>query len=453
MNILGIDIGTTTLCAVVMDSESGAVLCSRTVPNGTDLAHTAAYERAQQPDTILERCLSLTRELCAQYAPVAAIGVTGQMHGIVYLGADGKAVSPLYTWQDESGNQPFDETQSYAEHLSACTGYKMASGYGLCTLYVHTLQKRVPDSAVCICTIHDYVAMHLAGRTSPVMHTSDAASFGLFNLKSLEFDLSALEKAGLCVSLLPEVVRDFTVIGTYNGIPVTCAIGDNQASFIGSVSDMENSVLVNMGTGGQVSFLTDSAEDPGLEVRPCCGSKYLCVGASLCGGRAFALLEQFLRSCAELVTGQALESAYPGMDRFLAGEPSVCTPLAVDTRFAGTREQPALRGSVQNIGTENFTAQHLILGTMEGIVAELLNMYNASAHGVRKTLVCSGNGLRKNDALRRLFGLRFGMQTVIPAHKEEAAYGAALCAVTAAGLKKDLAQAQALIAYKSCSAQ
>lgn len=447
MNVFGLDIGTTTICAVVTDSDSGAVLCARTVPNGTELTGKP-FERLQQPDVILERCLSLTEELCAQYAPVAAIGVTGQMHGIVYLGSDGKAVSPLYTWQDESGNQPFDETQSFAEHLSALTGYKVASGYGLCTCYVHSVQKRIPANAVCICTIHDYVAMHLAGRTAPVMHTSDAASFGLFSLRALEFDKAAVEKAGLPVSLLPEVVRDFTVIGNCNGIPVTCAIGDNQASFIGSVSDMENSVLVNMGTGGQVSFLTDNAEDPALEVRPCYGDKYLCVGASLCGGRAFALLEQFLRSCASLVTGQEIDSAYPGIDRFLADAPSVSDPLTVDTRFAGTREQPALRGSVQNIGTENFTAQHLVLGTMEGIVAELYTMYENALHKQHTTLVCSGNGLRKNDALRRLFGLRFDMTPVTPAHKEEAAFGAALSAMTATGIQKDLSHAQALIAYK-----
>lgn len=447
MNVFGLDIGTTTVCAVVTDSDSGAVLCARTVPNGTELAGKP-FERLQQPDVILERCLSLAEELCAQYAPIAAIGVTGQMHGIVYVGADGKAVSPLYTWQDESGNQPFDETQSFAEHLSALTGCKVASGYGLCTCYVHSVQKRIPANAVCICTIHDYVAMHLAGRTAPVMHTSDAASFGLFSLRALEFDKAAVERAGLPVSLLPEVVRDFTVIGHYNGIPVTCAVGDNQASFIGSVSDMENSVLVNMGTGGQVSFLTDNAEDPALEVRPCYGDKYLCVGASLCGGRAFALLEQFLRSCASLVTGQEIACAYPGIDRFLADAPCVSDPLTVDTRFAGTREQPALRGSVQNIGTENFTAQHLVLGTMEGIVAELYTMYENALHKQHTTLVCSGNGLRKNDALRRLFGLRFDMTPVTPAHKEEAAFGAALSAMTATGLRKDLSHAQALIAYK-----
>lgn len=448
MLVLGLDIGTTTVCAVVTDSDSGEILRSYTVPNDTFIKGAADFERVQNPTMILEKCLGLTKEITSEYT-ISAIGITGQMHGIVYLNAEGTAVSPLYIWQDESGNQPFDEKESYAEHLSALTGYKMATGYGGCTLYYHKENGRIPDSAVSICTIHDYVAMHLAGRTSPLMHSSDAASFGLFDLKNLCFDTAVIEKVGLPVKLFPEVTKDFAVIGHYGDIPVTCAIGDNQASFLGSVCDMPGSVLVNLGTGGQVSFLTDSSESTGLEVRPCYDDKYICVGPSLCGGRAFASLEKFLRGAAELVTGQKVDSAYPGMDKFLTSCMDIQNPLTVDTRFAGTREEPSLRGSVSNIGTENFTAEHLILGVMEGIVRELLDMYNSADHGVRSTLVCSGNGLRKNNALKKMFGIRFGMTPVTPVHMEEAAFGAALFAMTACGIKKDIHEAQKLITLRT----
>ena len=447
MNIIGLDIGTTTLCAVVTDRDTGAILHSVTKNNDTFLGGFAPYERVQDPAEILRRCTALIAELTAGFAPVGAIGITGQMHGIVYLDQSGTAVSPLYIWQDESGNQPMDSAETYAEHLSALTGYPMASGFGCCTYYCHAQKGTVPENAVGICTIHDYVAMHLAGRTTPVMHTSDAASFGLFDLKALCFDKAAIEKAGLDFALFPEVVRDFTVIGQYGNIPVVCAIGDNQASFIGSVRDAENSVLVNLGTGGQVSFLTDTADSTGLEVRPCYGDKYICVGAVLCGGRAFAALERFLRSVAELVTGEPVASAYPAMDRFLAENVTFDDPLTADTRFAGTRENPALRGSITEIGTENFDAKHLILGVMDGMVTEMLDLYDSAPHGAHTTVVCSGNGLRKNDALRRLYGKRFGMATVTPAHKEEAAFGAALSAMTACGIYETLEQAQKLILY------
>ena len=41
---------------------------------------------------------------------VEAIGVTGQMHGILYLDGEGNAVSPLYTWQDARGDAPCEKS-------------------------------------------------------------------------------------------------------------------------------------------------------------------------------------------------------------------------------------------------------------------------------------------------------------------------------------------------------
>ena len=41
---------------------------------------------------------------------IAVIGITGQMHGIVYTDCNGMAISPLYTWQDGRGNLPYGDT-------------------------------------------------------------------------------------------------------------------------------------------------------------------------------------------------------------------------------------------------------------------------------------------------------------------------------------------------------
>lgn len=118
---------------------------------------------------------------------------------------------------------------------------------------------------------------------------------------------------------LPKVISDSAVAGMYKGsIPVSVAIGDNQASFLGSVRDMENSVLANVGTGSQITFAAKRAEImPGLELRPCTDGYLLQVGSSLCGGRALALLEEFFRKTAEMVAQKKIESAYPGMDTHL----------------------------------------------------------------------------------------------------------------------------------------
>lgn len=447
MYSLGLDIGTTTICAVVLDSESGSVLHTVTLPNDARI-DGAPYEKLQSPMLILRKCLSLVESLADRFAPLGSIGVTGQMHGVLYYDKAGNAVSPLFIWQDGSGDEVCIDTETYAQRLTRLTGYATASGYGSCTLFAHLLRGRIPPGAVGICTIHDFVAMRLAGVTRPLCHVSDAASLGLFDVKNACFDEAALDKAGLDLALFPDVTDDFAVVGYYHGdVPVACAIGDNQASFIGSVSDMADSVLVNLGTGGQVSYRTDSPADTALDVRPLGGGQYIAVGASLCGGSAFAALERFLRQSAQLVTGDVIDSAYPAIDRFLADSPIPADELRVDTRFSGTRSDPLLRGSVTRLCLDNFTPQHLIWGVMQGIVTELLEMYLAGTHGRKSVLVCSGNGLRKNEALRKLFARRFGMEPVTPVHTEEAAFGAALFGTVACGAYASLADAQQLIRY------
>lgn len=449
MNVIGLDIGTTTICAVVADSENGNVVKSVTYENDARLDGKFDYEKIQNPTRIIEKCTEILAELTASFSPVC-IGITGQMHGILYLDNCGNAVSPLYFWQDESGNRPFNEYQSYAEHLTGLTGHKMATGFGGTTLFCHTHNNTIPDGASKICTIHDYVAMKLCGNTEPLMHTSDAASLGLFNLDSLQFDKEAIEKSGMDYSLFPKVTEAFSLVGRYNNqIPVSVAIGDNQASFLGSVSDMENSILVNVGTGSQISFLTDKTDAAeGLEIRPCFDQQFLCVGSSLCGGRAFAVLEEFLRQTAALVTGEHIKSAYPAMDSFLSNCAQPSNPLTISTRLNGTRSSPEERGSIENIGLNNLTPQHLIWGFLNGMAEELQVMYRSGGDGPRSLLIGSGNGLRKNSALQKLFADKFGLELLIPAHSEEAAFGAALFALTATGYKSSIFDAQKLIKYQ-----
>ncbi|MCR5485287.1 MAG: hypothetical protein K6F09_06810 [Clostridiales bacterium] len=447
MNVTGIDIGTTTVCAVVVDSVSGKTLKTVTEPNDTSINSGYPFERIQQPDLILNKCVRMLDGIFKEFPDISAVGVTGQMHGILYCDDDGNAVSPLYTWQDESGNRPYDGEMSFADSLSRLTGYNMASGYGCTTYYYHLISKRVPENAAFFCTVHDYVVMKLTKRKRPLTHTSDAASLGLFDLKNLRFDKDAVKNAGLDISLFPDVTNGFIVAGEYRGVPVSVAIGDNQASFLGSVRDMKNGVLVNLGTGGQISYLTDELDVSTLEVRPCFLDKYISVGPSLCGGRAFAMLEGFLRSCAEFVTGEKIKSAYPAIDAYLKNEREMSDFPVVSTLFAGTRKEPSRRGKIENIGLYNLTPEGLITGFMEGIADELYDMYVSSPHGERTVMTGSGNGLRKNAALRRVFEKKFDMKMLVPENTEEASFGAALFAMTASHIKKSIFEAQELISY------
>ena len=351
-----------------------------------------------------------------------------QMHGIVYLDTDGRCLSPLYTWQDERAALPFNETESWAAHLSAVTGYPAAPGYGLATHYYNVHHGLVPETAACFCTIADFVAMRLAGRTSPLLDGSNAASLGLFDLQNGCFDKDAAEKAGLDGRLLPQVSKNaYLGTGAFK-IPVYTAIGDNQAAFLGAVDDRRHTLLVNVGTGSQVAVFTPGyLSVPGLETRPYPGGGNLLVGAALCGGRSYALLENFFRQTVKLAAGPDI-SLYGAMERALDEAGEITDAPEAATLFQGTRENPALRGSFREISCENFTPVHFMHSVMNGMAQELFAMYQGflDAGGAKpEAMIGSGNGLRKNRHLQRAFERVFSCPMTLSRCEEEAACGAA----------------------------
>lgn len=424
MLILGLDIGTTTISAVV--TEQGQVLDSLTLPNGSFLPNRAPCEKVQDPQDIRATALRAVETLFDRWPDIQRIGLTGQMHGIVYLNAAGEPVSPLYTWQDGRGDQPCENGGTYAGRLSELTGYAVSTGYGMVTHFYNLQNGLVPETAVVFCTIHDYIAMVLTGNTTPVTDVSDAASLGLFRVEAGEFDLSALRRAEIDPAMLPRIAAA-PLVGRYaDRADVYAAIGDNQASFLGACGGQTDRMLINMGTGGQFSVYTrDPLSCPGLETRPFPGGGHLLVGASLCGGRAYALLETFFRMTARAM-GAEPESCYDGMAALLAqGKPEdlpVLTPL-----FQGTRQDPTLRGSITGLSTENLTPRHLTWAMLEGMAEELYQMYALylRAGGKPVKLLGSGNGLRRNPWLQQCFSEKFGLPLQLSDCREEAATGAA----------------------------
>lgn len=427
MKTLGLDIGTTTISAVVLENEK--VLAVRNVRNNSNLPGQL-WERLQDPERIWSTCSDIVRELLAEHPEVSAIGVTGQMHGILYVDPSGNSVSPLYTWQDGRGDLPYAGETSYAGYLSELTGYPLATGYGMVTHFYNQKNGLVPASVAKLCTIMDYIAMKLAGLTVPVTDATDGASLGLYNGEEDSFDLADMDKAGIHSEILPEIVKDPCLgIGVF-GVPVFAAIGDNQASFLGATEGRTDALLVNVGTGSQISvYSQDYMRTETLETRPYPGG-WLLVGASLCGGRSYALLENFFRQTVKMVTGKE-ESAYSAMEQALE-EAGILDdiPMTVTT-FQGTRKDPHLRGSISGIGVDNFTPVHLIHSVMRGMAEELFGMYREYLdRGGRKfdVMIGSGNGLRKNRHLCRVFEEVFGCQLILSDREEEAAAGAAMYA-------------------------
>ena len=433
---LGVDIGTTTLSLVLLDADAGTIVTHQTIPHDSWLAGAQA-QGLQDARRISALAESAVASLCSAHPGISAIGVTGQMHGVVCLDAQGEAVSPLYTWQCSlAGSAVCDE-------ILAAAGRRVYPGYGHATLYALRRSGMLPESARQYCTIMDYIVMRLTGRKAPLMHATNAASLGLWDLAQARFDAEALHALDLSPLRAPETTCASCAAGSYRGIPVSVAIGDNQASFFGSVRDEAHSLLLNYGTGSQLSVVCASPDTPGGEIRPYLDGQYLLCRSALCGGKAYAMLEKFFAAFAAQA-GLAGKSQYETLNALAAQAYAQGEKLRVCTQFCGTRENPDLRGSITAISEAGFTPGALALGVLQGMADELHSGFDPAAHPLIDRAVVSGNAVRKNPILRRLLRDTFAMYLLLPARQEEAALGAALFGGVSAGCLA-LEQAKALI--------
>jgi len=431
MYFIGIDIGTSSICGVIYNSANKTIE-SITKNNTAQIASSRAWEKIQDPAVIITIVTEIVQEFISRYSDIQAIGLTGQMHGMLYVDKNGDAVSPLYFWQDGRGNLPFRDNQTYAEYLSAKTGYTLATGYGLVSHFYNQENALVPAEAVKLCTIMDYAGMKMTGRETPLIDYSNGASLGFFDLKNKRFDVPALEKIGISPVILPEPGESAALLGYYNQrIPVYSAIGDNQASFLGSVSDVEHSVHITVGTGSQISvYSKEFIKIESLDTRPFPGGGYILVGAPLCGGQSFALLKTFFDNTLTFF-GQNVLLSHDMYEKMTEISLNASNDLPViETCFNGTRLYPFKRGSISNISTTNFTPESLISGFVMGIVSELYHFYQLIPDEIKKDKtiwVGSGNGIKKNFLLMQALEAQFDCKFTLSKCEEEAAMGACLC--------------------------
>ncbi|MBQ3547430.1 MAG: hypothetical protein IJA44_03030 [Clostridia bacterium] len=425
MQIIGIDIGTTSICGVAIDAQSGELLKSITLNSNAFIKSDKPFEKIQSPQKTISLALEILDNLITDHT--AAIGVTGQMHGIVYTDQIGNAVSPLYTWQDKRGDEAFGNT-TYAKHL------KSFAGYGCVTDFYNQQNNLVPQNAVSFCTITDYLVMKLCSLNEPVMHSTNAASLGLYDIKKNRFTNG----------FTPQIATDYQIVGEYKNIPVSVAVGDNQASVFSTLKN-QGDLLINVGTGSQASIICDHIiTGENLEVRPYFENKYLIVGAALCGGRAYSMLKDFYKSILCKNGDIADDKIYKLMDEMLE---KASPTLLVDTRFAGTRKDPEICGSINGITTESFTPEALTKGVLCGMCNELYNMFLEMETPING-IVGSGNGIRKNKYFIKLCEKKFKTEMKIPAHLEEAAVGAAMFGGISAKIYENSGKAQEIIKYR-----
>ncbi len=442
---IGIDIGTTSICTICYDNLTEEIL--RCIYRDNAFQETGNFE--QDPEEIVKKVRESMEELLFWMEKkvqmgeiqeeIVGIGVSCQMHGIVYVDKQGKAVTPLYTWKNEFGNVCFREG-TYRTYLSERLPYPCYSGYGSVTHFYLQQNKQIPQKAVKFVSIGDYLIMQMCGQRETFVGKTLAASFGGYDLKKESFCLNELEKTGVDISYYPEIQDDKwyslrlenfcqvpqTIKDLVKNISLGAAVGDNQASFFGAIQNAEDTVSLNVGTGSQISIYEENlyaVEE--IEVRPFIGKGYLYVGASLNGGKVYERLGKFLEEVCEIGTGKQI-NGFQFME--MLGKSVKHTDLLTVPTLYGTRKRQKKVAGIYYLSQENFHAADLVRSFVSGMARELYELYESVPQEIRKTKVkiaASGNGIRKNQLLREEIEKTFQMPVTFSDKTEEAAAGAA----------------------------
>ncbi|MBI2939645.1 MAG: hypothetical protein HYY04_04335 [Chloroflexi bacterium] len=297
----------------------------------------------------------------------------------------------------------------------------------------------------------------------PAADPTNAASSGLFDVQAGTWDRELVRRLGLLERLLPTVAPSGAragvlqgdvarSIGLRGGTPVFVALGDNQASVLGSVREYEHTLIVNIGTGGQISArLEDCAFVPGLDTRPFPGGRYLLVGAGLTGGRSYAWLRDLFRAIGVAFFGaRGDEDLYDAMTALAAAVPPGADGLCCEPLFTGSRRDPSRRGAFAGVGVANATPGHLARAVLEGMVEQFHQFFTSMAPVIGETrqLVGAGNGIRRNPVLAQILSRRFSLPLHRPVTTEQAATGAAMVAAVGCGTIGSLREAARYVRYE-----
>ncbi len=477
---LGLDVGTTSITALALDTATGGVAlrasaradAETTSPadRGRGRSEWDAARLATQAFATLRR---VADGLGDRRRAVVGLAVTGAQHGGLVVDEALHPLTPYINWQDRRAADLAPDGATWLDGAkrrlgpaaAARAGCVLVPGFLGVSLYWLREKDALPAAGTAL-FITDYLAARLTGgrvATDPTM----AGGSGLFDVRARAWHDEAIAALGLPRGLFPTIAEAGDPLGDLSadvaaavglpaGLPVYVGLGDHQAGYVGSVADCDTTVFVNVGTGAQVArYSPDLHLAPPLENRPYPRGGNLLVNAGLLGGRAYALLEGFFRAAGRDLFGQAdAASLYTTMNALAAAVPPGADGLRVEPYLAGSRVDPTRRGVFSGVSDANFTPAHLVRAFLEGMARSYREGYapiEALLPDPPRYLVGAGNGLRENPVLRGMVADAFGLSLALPAHAEEAAYGAALVAGVGAGIWPDLPTACRIIRYQEAS--
>lgn len=269
MLYIGVDLGTSA-CKFLLVDDQGRVL--NTVSKTYPLSLPRPGWSEQAPEDWWAACLAGIPELLHGFCAgeVAAIGVGGQMHGLVALDAQDAVIRPAILWNDSRTSQETEYLNSVVGRgvLSERTANIAFAGFTAPKLL--WMQKNEPELFRRIAKImlpKDYLVYHMTGVHATDF--SDASGTLLLNVQHRRWHPDMLALCGINESQMPALYPSYAPVGTLRpdaaralglaGNTVVCAgAGDNAAAAVGTGAVGDGGCNISLGTSGTI-FISSSA--------------------------------------------------------------------------------------------------------------------------------------------------------------------------------------------------
>jgi xylulokinase len=450
---IGVDVGTTGARGVAVD-EAGRVVAATAsqYPMLTPRPQWTEQDPREWWRAVRQVAGDLARLVGRRGGTLAGIGLTGQMHGSVFLDASGDVIRPALLWNDQRTARQCEwiTERIGARRLIEITGNPALTGFQAPKIvWLRDEEPRSYQRVSQVLLPKDYVRYRLTRELAT--DASDAAGTLLLDLRARNWSGEVCEALEIDAEWLPKICESSDAAGTVSdsvakdlgvppALPVAAGGGDNACAAIGTGIVRPGTVSSSIGTSG---VLFAHADRPVIDltgqVHAFCHAvpgAYCLLGVTLSAGGS-------LRWWRDL-TGHDYESLVAEAERVPVGaEGLLFLPYLTGERTPHL--DPLARGVFVGL-TARHAMAHMTRAIMEGVVFSLRSGLDVMRElGVRPTEVRATGGAASVALWRRLQADIYRIPVRRPAEQEGAAYGAALLGHVAAGTFTDVAEAVSVV--------
>jgi len=453
--LLGIDIGTSGTKTLLVDRR-GRILASSTVEHPSYAPRPAWSEQAPEDwwQSAVESIRRALRQGRVKGSQVTGIGLSGQMHGSVFLDKSGKVLRRAILWNDQRTGAECDAITQAAggrERLLSLVSNPALTGFTAPkVLWVRTHEPRVYERTAKILLPKDYVRYRLTGEFAT--EVSDASGTLLLDVRRRAWSRELLGLLGIDAALLPRVYESPEVSGRLTeaaaektgfaaGTPVVGGGGDNAAGAVGNGIVRRGVISASLGTSGVVFAHADTVEtDPLGRVHTFCHAvpgKWHVMGVVLAAGGSLQWFRNTL--CPDLVAAANKKKVdpYELIDALAAAVPPGSHGLYFLPYLTGERTphaDPSARAAW--VGLSNMhTRAHMARAVMEGATYAMRDgLEIIQGMGVPVTEIRVTGGGARSKFWRALQADIYRQPVWTVSSHEGPAYGAALLAGVGTGV-------------------